>query len=71
VAAHREAFALPPALGEDDDALATALAAAADGDGDRAAATLADAFATACTDSNPVEREVDGRRVACHLYEPE
>jgi peptide/nickel transport system ATP-binding protein len=67
----REAAGLAEPLsdGRAEAVLADAVADAAAGDRDAAAETLATAFPTPCRAHEPELRDVDGSRIACHLFD--
>jgi peptide/nickel transport system ATP-binding protein len=68
----RQAVGLPESLSDPraESELGDALANAAAGNTESAAATLADAFPTPCRAHEPKLRDVQGSRIACHLFDP-
>ena len=67
----REEYGIPPMLdGQDEEAVVSdAIETAIDGRVSDAAKLLADRFPTVCEREHPERRAVDGRAVACHLYD--
>ncbi|MCO8255371.1 ABC transporter ATP-binding protein [Haladaptatus sp. AB618] len=67
----RREYGIPPTVDHQrvEGTVSNAIGRAIDGDEDAAAETLGEAFPTVCETEHPDQRTVDGRAVACHLYD--